>query len=117
MFAFENPQLLTHPSMESGRYLRRSCNDKVSRMIQDESTFGELFFAREWKTLTDTEGLGKSEPLYRAMDRIKYYYEEERDMSVQSVTFLPLSILCSSSFSFFSFFFWECQFEKEKKKK
>lgn len=33
----------------------------------------------------DFEGWGKSEPLYHAMDRIKYYYEEERDVSCATV--------------------------------
>lgn len=38
-------------------------------------------FLQGKKTLKDSEGWGKSEPLYHAMDRIKYYYEEERDVS------------------------------------
>lgn len=38
----------------------------------------------------DFEGWGKSEPLYHAMDRIKYYYEEERDVSCADGTpFVP----------------------------
>lgn len=56
----------------------------IGLYLVPETNPGWRAFFRQ-KTLKDFEGWGKSEPLYHAMDRIKYYYEEERDVSCGTV--------------------------------
>lgn len=52
---------------------------------RDKIQDGGPFLQKAENLKKDFEGWGKSEPLYHAMDRIKYYYEEERDVSCATV--------------------------------
>lgn len=57
----------------------------LHRFARDKIQDGGPSLQKAENLKKDFEGWGKSEPLYHAMDRIKYYYEEERDVSCATV--------------------------------